>query len=76
MEKAGGAPVEGITEPAASTPEDVSGAQRQQRVAQWMVPVFTGALLVVSALAGGQQKPGPVQRGVVARVREFLAPSA
>jgi hypothetical protein len=31
---------------------------------------------VVSALAGEQQKPGPVQRGVVARVREFLAPSA
>src|ERR1700751_610279 len=34
MEKAGGAPVEGITEPVASTPEDTSGAQRQQRVAQ------------------------------------------
>ena len=43
MKKAGGAPVEGITEPAASTPGDVSGAQRQQRVAQWMVPVFTGS---------------------------------
>ena len=76
MEKAGGTPVEGITEPAASTPEDVSGAQRHQRVAQWMVPVFTGALLVVSALAGEQQKPGPVRRGVGARVRQFLTPSA
>ena len=75
MEKAG-APVEGITEPAASTPGDVSGAQRQQRVAQWMVPVFTGALLVVSSLAGEQQKPGSVRRGVSARVRQFLTPSA
>ena len=66
----------GITEPVASTPEDVSGAQRQQRVAQWMVPVFTGALLVVSSLAGEQQKPGSVRRGVGARVRQFLTPSA
>jgi hypothetical protein len=76
MEKAGGAPVDGITEPAASTPGDVSAAQRQQRVAQWMVPVLTGALWVVSSLAGEQQKPGPVRRGVGARVRQFLTPSA
>ena len=76
MEKAGGTPVEGITEPAASTPGDVSQAQRQQRVAQWMVPVFTGALLVVSSLAGEQQKPGSVRRGMGARVRQFLTPSA
>jgi hypothetical protein len=76
MEKAGGVPVEGTTEPAPSTPEDVSGAQRQQAVAQWMTPVLTGALLVVSALAGEQQKPGSVQRGMGARVRQFLTPSA
>jgi hypothetical protein len=76
MEKADGAPVEGITEPASSTPEDVSGAQRQQRVAQWMTPVLTGALLLVSALAGEQKKPGSVQGGAGARVRQFLTPSA
>jgi hypothetical protein len=72
MEKAGGAPVEGTTEPAPATPEDVSRAQRRQRVAQWMVPVFTGALVVVSSLAGEQQKPSSVGRGVGARVRQFL----
>jgi hypothetical protein len=38
--------------------------------------VFTGALLVVSALAGEQQKPGSVRRGAGARVRQFLTPSA
>jgi hypothetical protein len=38
--------------------------------------VFTGALLVVSSLAGEQQKPGSVRRGVGARVRQFLTPSA
>lgn len=58
MEKAGGAPAEGITGTAASTPGDASAAQRQQRMAQWMIPVFRGALLVVSFLAGEQQKPG------------------
>ena len=51
MEKADGVPVEGVTEPAPSTPEDVSAAQRQQRLAQWVIPAFTGALLVVSSLA-------------------------
>ena len=37
-------------------------------------PVLTGALLVVSSLAGDQQKPGPVGRGVGARVRQFPHP--
>src|ERR1700750_981331 len=74
--KAGGAPVDGITEPAASTPGDVSQAQRQQRVAQWMGPGFTGALLGVSSLAGGKKKAGAGRGGVSARVRQFLTPSA
>jgi hypothetical protein len=76
MEKAnGGVPTEGVTEPAAVTPEDVSAAQRQQRVAQWMIPVSTGAMLVVSSLAGEQQKPRSVLRGVAARVSRIVAPS-
>lgn len=75
MEKAGGVPAEGVTEPAAATPAEVRGAQRQQRVAQWMIPVFTGALLVVSSLAGEQQKPRSVLRGVAARAGRLLTPS-
>lgn len=75
MEKANGAPTEGITEPAAATPEEASAAQRQQRLAQWMIPVFTGALLVVSSLAGEQQKPRSVLRGVAARAGGFLTRS-
>jgi hypothetical protein len=75
MGKADGAPVDGTTEPAASTPEDVSAAQRQERVAQWMIPVFTGALLVVSSLAGEQEKPRSVLHGVGARVSRILTPS-
>jgi hypothetical protein len=76
MEKADGAPAEGVTEPAAGTPAEVRGAQRQQRVAQWMIPVFTGALLVVSSLAGEQQKPRSVLRGVAARAGRLVTPSS
>jgi hypothetical protein len=76
MEKADGTPTEGVTEPAAGTPEQVRGAQRQQRVAQWMIPAFTGALLVVSSLAGEQQKPRSVLRGVAARAGRLLTPAS
>jgi hypothetical protein len=68
MEQANGTPVAGTTEPDRATPEDVAAAQRQQRVAQWAVPVFTGALLTVSSFAGEQQKPGSVVRGIGARI--------
>jgi hypothetical protein len=75
MEKADGVATEGITEPADATPEEVRSAQRQQRVAQWMIPVFTGALLVVSSLAGEQQKPRSILRGMLARARGLVMPS-
>ena len=68
MKKADRAPVDGTTEPNPATPEGVAAAQRQQRVAQWAVPVLTGALLVVSSLAGEQQKPSAFARGIGARL--------
>ncbi|WP_433074209.1 hypothetical protein ACQP1P_26965 [Dactylosporangium sp. CA-052675] len=68
LEQAGEVPVQAVTEPAADTPASVRGVQRRQRIAQWSVPVLTGALIAVSALAGEQQKPGSVLRGVGARL--------
>jgi hypothetical protein len=50
-------PVESGTQPAAETPDHVAAAQRQLRVLQWAVPGVTGALVVVSAFAGEQQRP-------------------
>jgi hypothetical protein len=76
IEKADGVPAEGITEPAATTPDDVKAAQVQQRVAQWMIPVLTGAMLVLGALAGEQQKPQSVMRGVAARAGKLLTLSS
>ena len=55
------------TEPAASTPGDVAKAQRQLAVLQWAVPALTGALIIVSSLAGEQQRASEVKKGILAR---------
>lgn len=68
-------PVEGVTEPGPETPPEVRSVQRRQRVAQWAVPALTGALIAVSSLAGEQQKPRSVARGVGGRLRGVLTPS-
>ena len=60
-------PVECGTEPVAQTPADVAAAQRQLAMLQWAVPALTGALVVVSALAGEQQRGGNVMHGFVDR---------
>jgi hypothetical protein len=75
MEQPREAPVEGVTEPTQETPEQVRAAQRRQRVAQWMVPALTGALVVVSAIASELEKPrGGIVRGVGARAARALVP--
>jgi hypothetical protein len=55
------------TEPAASTPDDVAKAQKQLSALQWAVPALTGALIVVSSLAGEQQRASEVKKGILAR---------
>lgn len=69
LEKAGGAPVDGVTEPNHQTPQDVAAYQRQMKMLQWAIPALTGALIVISAYAGEQQKPGQVFRGMIGRAR-------
>lgn len=60
-------PVASGTEPSAATPHDVASAQRQLKALQWAVPALTGALIVVSAFAGEQQRPVEVKEGLLAR---------
>jgi hypothetical protein len=62
-------PVESGTEPTSSTPSDVASAQRQLKLLQWAIPALTGALVVVSAYAGEQQRPESVLEGLLARTR-------
>jgi hypothetical protein len=61
-------PAESGTEPAVGTPPEVAKAQRQLDVLQWVVPALTGALVVVSAFAGEQQRPASVAQGISARL--------
>ncbi len=49
-------PVQDGTTPSDRTPEKVAAAQKQLTALQWAIPVLTGALIVVSAFAGEQQR--------------------
>jgi hypothetical protein len=72
LDAATGTPVEGSTEPAPQTPPDVERAQRQMRVLQWAVPVLTGAVVVLNALHGEQQRPSQVLPGLLRKPAELL----
>jgi hypothetical protein len=48
--RGGDVPVSTAVVPIAATPPSVAAAQRRLRVAQWLVPGFTGALLLVEVL--------------------------
>jgi hypothetical protein len=59
-----GQPAEGATEPSSSTRDDVAAAQRQLRYLQWALPVLTGAVVILSAQQGEQQRPSQVVSGL------------
>lgn len=61
-------PVASGTEPTDSTPPEVASAQKQLKILQWVIPAITGALIVVTAYAGEQQRPGAVKVGVLDRL--------
>ena len=67
-----GAPVASGAEPLPQTPDEVATAQQRLRMLQWAIPASTGLLLVVSALAGEQQRPSEVGRGIRERLTERL----
>ena len=69
LDEAGEVPVEGGTDPSVDTPEDVAKAQRQLKVLQWVIPALTGAVLVLNARMGEQQRPAQVTGGLLGRLR-------
>jgi len=64
----GDVPAESATEPSAVTPPEVARAQSRLDSLQWAVPALTGALVVLSAFAGEQQRASEVSGGVLRRV--------
>jgi hypothetical protein len=69
LNEAGEVPVEGGTDPSIDTAEDVAKAQRQLKVLQWAIPALTGAVLVLNARMGEQQRPAQVTGGLLGRLR-------
>jgi hypothetical protein len=68
LERAGDVPVEGGTTPCPTRPDEVTRAQRQLTVLQWVIPALTGGLLIINARMGEQQRPTQVSKGLVRRL--------
>ncbi|RCK70265.1 hypothetical protein DT076_06280 [Desertihabitans brevis] len=49
---------QGATEPGSGSSDELASAQRQLKAAQWLLPVLTGALVVIGTIHGEQQR-GP-----------------
>lgn len=63
-------PVADGTTPIAATPPDLVAAQKQLKVLQWAIPALTGAIIVVSAKAGEQQRATNVAAGILHRITD------
>lgn len=61
-------PVASGTEPETGTPPHVAAAQRKLRALQWAVPALTGALVILGAFAGEQQRVSEVHTGVIRKL--------
>ncbi|MET1044438.1 MAG: hypothetical protein ABWX59_10020 [Microbacteriaceae bacterium] len=47
----------GVTEPSALASDELTSAQSQQKVLQWVIPALTAVLIVMGAQQGEQQRP-------------------
>jgi hypothetical protein len=65
MAAAGDVPVQGATEPGAGTPPDVAKTQQQLKAVQWLNPLVSGTVIVLSAWHEEQQRTSQVVPGVV-----------
>lgn len=63
----GDQPAESGTVPSEATPSSVARSQQQLRVLQWVTPVLVGALIVLGAQQGEQQKAGTVLKGAATK---------
>lgn len=71
-----GTPVEGATDPAARTPSQIGGVQRQLDVCQWLIPALTGAAVVSGSIHGEQQRPARQLSGVLVSAARRIHPAA
>lgn len=55
----------GATEPNPGTSKELQSAQRQLKVVQWCIPVFSGAVIVMGAQHGEMQRTSNVLKGLL-----------
>ena len=65
MAAAGPVPVQGATEPAATTPPDVAKTQQQLKLVQWLNPLVSGAIIGLGAWHEEQQRTSQQVPGIV-----------
>jgi hypothetical protein len=66
------APVEGGTDPAPDSPEQVAKAQQQLKICQWVIPALTAAIAVSNAVHGEQQRPSQQLPGILAKPAQLV----
>ncbi len=66
--EAGDVPVKDGTTPTTTTPPEVAAAQKQLNALQWAIPGLTGGLVIVSAVAGEQQRTTSVLSGIAKKI--------
>jgi hypothetical protein len=76
LQQADGVPVEGGTDPSATTPPELAKAQKQLDTCQWLIPALTGGITVLSAVQGEQQRPGQQLSGILAKPGQWLRAAA
>jgi hypothetical protein len=62
-----------VSDAAESLPVDVARANRQLHALQYAIPALTGAIVVLSAQASEQQRPGDQLRGIARRATEAVS---
>jgi hypothetical protein len=72
LQRVGAAPLQGATTPTQERPDRVARVQRQLDLLQWVVPGLTGAMLVLNAKLGEQQRPTTVATGLLQGGRKRL----
>jgi hypothetical protein len=65
--------VDGATDPSSSTPKEVASAQQRLQYLQWALPVLTGAVVVLGAQQGEQQRPSQILAGVGSTIARRVA---
>lgn len=65
MAAAGPVPVEGATEPMATTPDEVAAVQRQLKLVQWLNPLLAGAIVGVASWQEEQKRASQSVPGVL-----------